>query len=378
LCYSRSRSFQSEPNANKVNIQISTLLFITNNDNKEEDGQICIGGQNGEIHLYKIDKGQMKFTTTRTLLQEFPNVHKSFSINSLIQLNETTLISSSDSFLSSDNSIVIWSQSQSTASAFSFLSYEPQQRITKNQTEGSVSKLIKLTNDEFAASSFSMPTYLVQIWSRSKQGNETKEEEKFVIKQRIQTNERCYSLLYISITNELICGSYNSIRIFAHSSSTRSLFELRQEISCSSSFSLNSDVSSLVELSTAKKLVEFASGHSKGQVMIWSKKILRQTNSNYSLMRALQLFDYFVSDILFVNNLNLLIACSARQGKISVIYKYKERKGDLEHREVSRLIQLRGGGGKNDGVFVSGGGGGGEGLGGDECLKIWEPHFLVC
>jgi hypothetical protein len=317
--------------------------------------------------LYQIDKEQVKFTT-QTLLQQFPQEHASLSINSLIQLNEMTLVSSADSFFSSDNSIVIWFRSQSS------LSYEPKQRITKNQTEGSVSKLIKLNSDEFAASSFSMPIYLVQIWARSKQANDEVDEEKFVIKQKIQANERCYSLLYISITNELICGSYNSIIIFAQST----LFEKRQEM-YSASF-LSSDVSSLVELTNTtntkddmNKLVEFASGHSNGQVMIWRKtKIPKQANSNYSLIKSLQLFDYFVADLLFVDDLNFLIACSSREGKISIVYKYKESKGDLEHRDVARLIQL--GGGKNNGVFVSGGGGGG----GEDCLKIWEPRFLNC
>jgi hypothetical protein len=70
---------------------------MLSSNNKEQDDTICVGeGRgNGEIHLYKMDsKEQAKFT----LLQKFPKEHVDQSITSLLELNQTTLVSSSSSY----------------------------------------------------------------------------------------------------------------------------------------------------------------------------------------------------------------------------------------------------------------------------------------
>ncbi len=84
-----------------VGFRIESLLYITNiinQTNKEQEVQICIGGQSGEIQLYEIEQQQHQRNIKIKSLQTFPNEHLAlYSITSLLQLNEKTLISSSNS-----------------------------------------------------------------------------------------------------------------------------------------------------------------------------------------------------------------------------------------------------------------------------------------
>jgi hypothetical protein len=332
----------------------------------EEEGkeqQICIGGVGPNITLYKIDK-EMKLT----LLQTFPKEHKSYSIDSLLQLNKNTLISASSSycFSGSDNIIVVWSKSKTSL-------YEPIQRITKKETEEGegVSKLISINRnkdeEEFASSSpFNVS---VTIWTRRRRRRCQEDEELFQIKQQIiNENGSGWSLIYISSVKEIIFQNYtNFIQIFQ---SSLSLFEKRQDLQMSST-----DVISLVglvvdnkdssSLNNVQNRIEFASGHSSGQIMIWFKQINNSdAYTNYSLLKILKPFDASsVDDLMFIQELNCLIACSKHKDKI-VIYKNKkeeEEKEELEHKKVTSLVQLR------NGVFASGGE--------DQLLQLWTPEF---
>ena len=105
--------------------------------------------------------------------------------------------------------------------------------------------------------------------------------------------------------------------------------------------------------------VEFASGDSNGQIMIWSKQI---NESKYSSIRTLQTFnDYHeVYDLIFMNDngFNFLIACCQEENKI-VIFKGDEEE-ELEHKWVGKLIPM------SNGQFASGGGE-------NQCLNIWSP-----
>jgi len=342
----RSQS-QSTTNEIKVVFYITSLLFIPSNKSKDKD-RICFGSNNGEIHLYKMDEN-MKLT----LFQEFPKEHKDdCRINSLLVLNQTTLVSCA---WSSDIEIVVWFKSKYSSS------FKPRQRITKRETGddyAGVSELVSLNGEEFASLSSPFYYYFVLIWTKDKS---KKEEEEFLKKQKIDLGfyyDSFFSMLFISITNELIFCE-ESIKIYSSSSST--LFEKKQEIN---DYSSSNEVYRLVELNSTynkkEKTFEFASGHKNGQIKIWSKEIL---NSDYSLLRTLQSFNSDVWGLWFISDLNVLIACSFGEDKI-VIYKNKgeeeEEKEVLEHQRIRSLIHLR------NGVFVSVGGS-------DRCLRLWEP-----
>jgi hypothetical protein len=350
---------------------------MLSSNKKEQDDKICVGDisideggiSNHFIHLYKMDK---KEQGKLTLLQKFPYEHEYQYIDSLLELNQTTLISSSYSYgsnednslvrsPSSGNVIVVWSKANIASSS----PYKPQQRITRKEAEESdgACKLVRLNEEEFASLSNSF-SYFVLIWTRKSSQREGKE---FAIKQKIKVfcGNSSDRLLYIPIANELICGS-GSIHIFSSSSSF--LFEKRQEITCSG---VRSSVSSLVELITndnnnQDKTVEFASGHMCGEIKIWSKQILN--SKYYSLLRKLKPFnnDQWVYDLLFLNEFNCLISCCCQEDKI-VIYKNKgekEEKEELKHEGLSKLAKLK------NGVFASGGG---RGL--NQCLRIWTPSI---
>ena len=84
------------------------------NQNKQEE-HICIGGWNGQIHLYEVQQQQHQRNIKIKSLQTFPNEHLAlYSITSLLQLNENTLISSSNSS-NLDSVIVIWLKFNPTA-----------------------------------------------------------------------------------------------------------------------------------------------------------------------------------------------------------------------------------------------------------------------
>jgi len=132
---------------------------MISSNNREKDDKICVGcGHYGDIHLYKMDK---KEQGKLTLLQKFPNQHGYQYIESLLELNQTTLISSSysykyteDEYLnsisvrspSSENVIVVWSKANIASSS----PYKPQQRITRKEAEESdgACKLVRLNEEE--------------------------------------------------------------------------------------------------------------------------------------------------------------------------------------------------------------------------------------
>jgi len=362
----------------EVDFTINSFLYLSN-DNKEEkreeeDEHICIGSDDGQIHLFKLDKQMNKL---KTLYQILSSEHKrSHSITSIIMFNESTIISAYDSYSafpdSYYNAIIVWSKSKSFFSIFSSSSssFKPRQIITRKELtltltrENGVSKLVKLNDSEFAAST----TSFILIWTRGKR----EEEENFQLKQKIITGGSRYfsnPLLFISKTYELVCGGF-SIEIFQ--STTSSLLEKRQDLKCSSS-----SLKSLIELnpttnnndssssSSKENRVEFASGHSNGEIKIWSK-LISSSSSSYSLLRKLQPYKSDVSDLLFLKEFNCLIACFRKENKILVIHRNrKEEEEELEHKDVRCLIELR------NGAFASGGGWNEE----EESFGIWEPRF---
>ena len=122
----------------------------------------------------------------------------------------------------------------------------------------------------------------------------------------------------------------------------------------------------MCQINETRNRIEFASGHTKGQIMIWSKQEINE--SKYSLCKTLHPFnnDHWVDDIIFINNNNegfnhFLISCSLSEDKI-VIYKNKgeeKEEEELEHEYVYRLIPM------SNGQFASGGH--------NQCLNIWSP-----
>ncbi len=265
--------------------------------------------------MYQIGQ-QIK---TIKLLQTFPQEHSSSDeISSLIQLNPTTLISSSDSDSSdspSSNVIVIWSKPKSK----SF--YEPMQRITQKEAEGGgINQLVVLSQknkeeEEFASCSFDNKS--IRIWRRVKG-----DEGEFKLKQRIPNVKDVVTLLYITHTNELIFASDSSSSLLqiwspsSPSSSSSSDFVEKQKIETSSSW-----IRSLCQINRneSRNRIEFASGHLNGQIMIWSKQI---NESKYSLIRTLKPFDdnySHVNDLIFLNDngFDCLISCSWNENKIT-------------------------------------------------------------
>jgi hypothetical protein len=305
--------------------------------------------------LYSIQQQQQQINFK--LIQIFPREHSSDWITSIIQLNPNTLVSSSSwSSSPTDNVIVIWSKSSKSSSSSS-LEYEPVQRITQDETRGSIQRLVlikqkKEEEEEEVFASCSFYDHSVLIWGRRGKGGKG---DKFQIKQKIPSVKGVSKLLYISQTNELIFGSsYPSLlHIWSSPSSSSSDFVKKQKIHPSSS------IYSLCQLNENKNRIEFASGHWNGQIMIWSKQQINE--SNYSLRKTLKPFNHWVDDIIFINDneFNFLISCSYPENKI-VIYKgEEEEKEEEEHEEVRTLIPM------SNGQFASGGW--------NQCLNIWSP-----
>jgi WD40 repeat protein len=313
--------------------------------------------------LYSIQQQQQ---INCKLIQTFPKEHSSDHwISSLLQINPNTLISSawssSYSYSPSDNSIVIWSKSKSSSS--SSLEYEPVQRITHKETGGRISRLVLIKQkkeeeeEQFASCSYSNDSDL--IWRRGKGGK----GDKFQIKQKITNVKNVQILLYISLTNELISGSSSPSLLHIWSPSSSSFFSSSSDFVERQKIQTPSDIRSLCQLNENKNRIEFASGHTNGQIMIWSKE--QQQEINYSLSKTLQpLNNNPVWDLIFLNCNNkgfnhFLISCSPHENKI-VIYKGEEKEEEeLEHKDVARLIPM------SNGQFASGGD--------NKCLNIWSP-----
>ena len=240
----------SPPKENNVGFVVTTLLFLPSN--KAEEDKICIGGQRGKIHLYKIDK-EMK----STLSQKFPNKHNSLSISSLLDFDSNTLISSAESYIDPDSdtdhnsqiTIVLWSKSSSSSPL-----YKAKQRITVEETRTNkyVSKLVKLYNEEFASFTCCSPYFngAIAIWTKERKSKRDEEEEQiFHIKEQVIIRKGDTCFLYISTTQEFIIGDSNSPFPFGYSIQIYSSSLMRkQELE----YSQYSPVSSLVELSSKK------------------------------------------------------------------------------------------------------------------------------
>ena len=119
-------------------------------------------------------------------------------------------------------------------------------------------------------------------------------------------------LLFISLTNELLSGSYSPdmFQIWSSPSSASSDFKESQTIDI--------DVCSLCQIDAngndSRRRIEFASGHENGKIMIWSRQ---QTTSNYSPIRTLKPFYQNVNSFeIFINDngrFNFLVSCSFKE-----------------------------------------------------------------
>jgi hypothetical protein len=303
--------------------------------------------------LYEIQH-QIKFKLVQTFSQEHPSVGW---ITSLIQLNSNTLISSSScaesDYSDSNKVIVIWSKSPKSPKSL----YEPLQRITQKEAGRGIERLVLIdrnNEEEFASCS----SRSIIIWRR-------KEGEVFkIIQQKIINLEGILALVYISRTNELISGSYSEnesfysylLHIWSPSPSSSSDFKEKQTIK------ISSRIVSFCQVKETRNesRIEFASGHSNGQIMIWSKP-QKINESKYSLIRTLQPFNgNAVCGLIFINENgfnNFLITCCPNESKI-IVYKEKESE-ELKHERVVRLIHL------SNGIFAS--------VGDNRSLNIWSP-----
>jgi len=325
---------------------------MSNGNNKE---QICVGGRTGEIQLYEIEQQQQPQPQTRiNLIQTFPKEHPSYPVFSLIQPNQSTLISACTySSSSSDNIIVVWAKSQLPSSSSL---YEPIQRMKKEEAGKGIHKLLLLNTNkdeeviEFASCSNSDRS--ITIWRRSG-------DELFKIKQKISDAGGIVTSLHISLTNELISVSFfpELIQIWS-SSSPSSNYEKRQTIE------LPFSICSLCQITenNSDSKVELASGSTKGEIQIWSKEINSNNSSDYSHIKTLKFYNHFIPDLMFIGGeFNLLISCCKDKSTI-VLYRKKKDKEELQHDGVSRLIHL------SNGIFASGAENG--------LLKIWSPKIL--
>jgi hypothetical protein len=324
--------------------------------------------------LYNIQQQQQQQqikTTTTKLIQTFHKEH-SHEISCLLQINPNTLVSASnwsDSF--SNVVIVIWSKSKSSSSL-----YEPIQRITQNEAGGTITNLELINQkkeeeeeeeEQFASCSYDNSIIegcddrSIIIWRRGKGGGE------FQIKQKITNLNEVKTLLYVSLTNELIFESGSLLQIWSPSSSSSSSsfssdFVERQKIETSSPISLLCQINK-----NDSSTIEFASGHRNGQIMIWSKQPQINESEYYSLLKTLQSFNSNVRDLIFINDngLNFLIACSLLENKIKIFKggeEEEEEEEELEHKKVSRLIPM------SNGQFASDGGDDN-----NRSLIIWTP-----
>jgi len=303
--------------------------------------------------LYEIQQ-----QTKTNLIQTFPKEHLNDCISSLIQLNPKTLISSSSYSLFGhteiSNVIVIWYKSKSKPL------YEPIQRITRKETGDWIKKLVLLNQkrDEKREEEFASCYYYdnsIVIWRRKGK------KEEFEIKQKIKNVGDVETLLYISLTNELMSGSDSSpssslLQIWAPSASSFE-FEERQRIKTSSGIG---SLCQINETRNGSKLIEFVSGHQNGQIMIWSKE--QETNeTSYSLSKTLQPFNDAISDLIFVNDeFIFLISSCPNENKVVIFKERLKEKEELQHEYVRSLIYL------SNGIFASGGS--------NQCLNIWSPH----
>jgi len=306
--------------------------------------------------LYKIQQQQQI-----ELVQTFPQEHSSGCwISYLIQLNTSSLISSSDTMHAnpSDIAIVIWTKTKSSSPL-----YEPVQRITMGEAGRGIRKLVLLGQkkeggDEEEFASCSLMDSSIIIWRRE----ERKSEGKFQVKQKIENAKGVEAFLYISLTNEFIHGSWDSpssplLQIWSTSSSSN--FENRKNIEVSST------ILAFCQANDNKddtKRIEFASGHSNGQVMIWSKQ--NENGSMYSLSKTLKPSNNGdVWDLIFISDkeISFLISCSRYRNKIVLSKNKGDEKEDLEHSQTTSLISM------SNRIFASGGGRS------NRCLKIWSP-----
>ncbi len=155
------------------------------------------------------------------------------------------------------------------------------------------------------------------------------------IKQKIENVKGFLRLLYISLTNELISGSYLSpslLQIWSPSSSIfTSKYKERQNIEVPSS-----SIFLLCQINrndTKSRRIEFASGHENGQIMIWSKQ-QKINGSEYSSIRTLQPFNKWgFNDLLFINDngFDCLIGSQLSHRKKKVIEKNTHRVKSHRH-----------------------------------------------
>ena len=251
-----------------------------------------------------------------------------------------------------DIAIVVWSKSKSKPL------YKPIQRITNKiaGTKNAINRLVilnqKSAEEEEGDEEFASCSYLddsIIIWRRGK----GEKEREFKIKQRIRNETYVQRMLYISLTNELIFCSSCLLQIWSPSSSSSEFVE-KQKIEASP-FSICS-LCQITETRNDSK-IEFASSHMNGQIMIWSKQQIN--GSNYSLIKTLQAFDEWISDVIFINGeFNFLISSCYRENKIIIFKEEDEQREELEHKEVGRLIPM------SNGRFASGGDNG--------SLNIWS------
>jgi hypothetical protein len=302
--------------------------------------------------LYEIQQQQQQIK----LVQTYPEEHSSVGwITSLIQLNSNTVVSSSDcaksKYSDSNVVIVIWTKSPKSSSHL----YEPIQRITQKETEGQrgIWRLVVLNQkkegeEEFASCAFNDDS--IMIWRRKGKGK----GEMFRIKQKIENVRNVITLLYISLTNELVFESNSLLQIWSPSSSD---FVEKQKIETSGIWSLCQ-----INRNDTNR-IEFASGHTNGQIMIWSKQQQINESNHYSLIRTLKPFNNNrVDDVIFINykGFDLLISCCEKENKIKIFKgEEQEEEEELEHEGVLSLIPM------SNGQFASGGE--------NKCLNIWSP-----
>jgi len=292
------------------------MLYLSN-------GDLCVGGLYGDIHLFETKSFQIK--------QKFQKKHSSY-VKSLIELNSNEIISSSD-----DETIIIWSKNNNNSNLFELFKI-------LNEHSDYVWDLIKIPNDNDLLSfgSCSRDKTII-LWNKQ-----------FKSQIKLEYSSSLFCLLFLEDTKELIAGSFDScILIF-------NLNEIINKNNKNPKQIINTKERYVFTLCKINKTT-FASGHYNGSILIHK---LNSNNNIYELIQKIKESNKNISKLIYIKRNHLLISCCYRENKINIFQLKKEKeeefklKETLQHKEVETLVEM------SNEIFLSGGY--------DKNIKIWH------
>ena len=216
------------------------MLYLSN-------GDLCVGGRWGDIHLFETKSFQIK--------QKFQKKHSSF-VTSLIELNSNEIVSSSG-----DKTIIIWSKNNNNSNLFELFKI-------LNEHSSDVWDLIKIPNDNDLLSFGSCSSdRTIILWNKQ-----------FKSQIKLEYSNLLLCLLFLEDTKELIVGSLDScILIF-------NLNEIINKNNKNPKQIINRKEDLVWSLCQINKTT-FASGHYNGSILIHK---LNSNNNIYELIQKIK------------------------------------------------------------------------------------------